>query len=237
MNARQAPALWLVLCGAGVGVFVVVTVFVFEGGQASEAGAAAFDRAFAEFLVQFRTRALTGRVIELSALGSAPVLMVFALFAYVFVLRARDRLGFLHLSVALLGAGVLARVIQGMFERDRPDTLLPFVVVTEGSFPSAHLFGAAASYVTFAFFYARYVPGRIAAASGYVVASVLILIIGLTRVYLGAHHATDVIAGIAGGVAWACLVAAVVSAWYRRTDLERFPRGQADRTELFRDRA
>jgi undecaprenyl-diphosphatase len=49
----------------------------------------------------------------------------------------------------------------------------------------------------------------------YVLASVMVLLIGATRIYLGAHHATDVMAGIAAGAAWAFLVAAAFSPWYR----------------------
>jgi membrane-associated phospholipid phosphatase len=51
--------------------------------------------------------------------------------------------------------------------------------------------------------------------ASYGFAAVLVLAIGATRVYLGAHHATDVMAGIAAGAAWALLVAAVFSFGYR----------------------
>ena len=202
--------------------FLAVTDFVFGAARSGEGGAAAFDRAIAQFLLEYRSPALTGRVMEVSALGSAPVLAVFALLACSVVLRARDWVGFLHLGVAMLGAGVWARLLQVMFERERPDTLLPFIVVTAGSFPSAHMFGATASYATFAFLYARHAPGLIAEATCCVLTCILVLLIGLTRIYLGAHHATDVMAGIAAGAAWAFLVAAVFSLWYRQRE-ERSP--------------
>ena len=213
---RSQPA-WPMLCAALLCAFgfVAVTSFVFSGGHVTP-GADHFDRAIEHFLQQFRAPALTGRVIEVSALGSAPVLMVLALLAYSIILRARDGTGFIHLSVALLGAGVWSRWLQHLFERERPDTLLPFLVVTKGSFPSAHLLGATACYVTFAFFYARYALRSAAgAAACYVVAASLVLVIGATRVYLGAHHATDVMAGIFAGAAWALVVAALVSLWSR----------------------
>lgn len=194
--------------------FFAVTDYVFDDAR-GKVGPAAFDRPIAQFFLESRSPALTGRVVEVSALGSAPVLAVFALLAYSVVLLARDRLGFLHLSIALLGASLWSRLLQGLFERARPEDLLSFVVVTKGSFPSAHMFGAAACYATFAFFYARYAPRLGAEVACYVVASVIVLLIGATRVYLGAHHATDVMAGIAAGAAWAFLVAAIFSLWYR----------------------
>lgn len=199
------------LCALG---FLAVSDFVFDDGGHVASEAAHFDRSIAQHAIQFRSPALTGRVIEVSALGSAPVLAVFALLTYSMILRVRDRLGFLHFSIALLGAGVWSRLLQHLFERERPETLMPFLVVTKGSFPSAHLFGATVCYATFAFFYARYAPRSSAVVVCYVVASALVLLIGGTRVYLGAHHGTDVIAGISGGAAWAFLLTAIFSFWY-----------------------
>jgi undecaprenyl-diphosphatase len=195
--------------------FAAVTAFVFDAARGGAAGPIAFDEPFARFLQQFRTPALTGRVIEVSALGSAPVLLVLALLAYSVMLKARDRVGLLHLSVTLLGAGVISRLLQHLFDRARPDNLVEIIVVTKGSFPSAHLFGAAACYATFAFFFARYARGLATELTAYAVAIFIVLMIGLTRIYLGAHHPTDVLAGIAAGWAWAFLVAAVFSSRYR----------------------
>ena len=189
-------------------------MFVFDDARHVSAGAADFDQSIAQFLQQFRSPALTGRVIEVSALGSAPVLAVFALLAYSVILGARDWLGFLHLSIAVAGAGVWSRLLQHLFERERPDSLLPFIVVTKGSYPSAHLFGAAACYMTFAFFYARYARRLSVEVACYVLASAVVLLIGATRIYLGAHHSTDIIAGMSAGAAWAFLLVAIFSLWY-----------------------
>jgi membrane-associated phospholipid phosphatase len=213
---RGSPRVWVMLgtaCICTIGFFVVTSLVFGDAGD-GKVGATAFDRRIAQFLYQFRSAALTGRVTEVSALGSAPVLLVLALLAYSVVVRARDWLGVLHLSTVLVGAGVLSRLLQHLFERARPEDLLPFIVVTKGSFPSAHLFGAAACYATFAFFYSRYASRLSTEIACHVLAFVLVLLIGVTRIYLGAHHATDVIAGIAAGGAWAFLVAAVFSLWY-----------------------
>jgi membrane-associated phospholipid phosphatase len=207
--------MWLMLgiaflCACG---FFLVADLVFDGGREVEVP---FDQHVAQFLQQFRSEAFTGRVGEVSALGSAPVLAMLALLAYSVILGARDRIGFAHLSIALLGASVWSRLLQALFDRERPENLLPSIVVTEGSFPSAHTFGAAACYVTFAFFHARYAARLGAKVAGYVFALVLVVLIGVTRIYLGAHHATDVIAGICAGAAWAFLVAAIFLPWYEK---------------------
>lgn len=212
-----SPRTWLLLGAAGLclAAFFAVTAFVFDEARQGAAGPVAFDQPFAHYLQQFRTPALTGRVIEVSALGSAPVLAMLALLAYSVVLRLKDRVGFLHLSLVLVGAGIVSRLLQHVFDRARPDGLIPIIVVTKGSYPSAHLFGAAACYATFALFYARYARGPRTELASHIVAAIVVVMIGLTRVYLGAHHPTDVIGGIAAGWAWAFLAAALMSRWDR----------------------
>lgn len=214
---RGSPQLWVMLGLACVCTFAffAISEFVFDDARGGSTGPVSFDEPFAQSLYRLRTPALTGRVIEVSALGSAPVLLVLALLMYSVILRARDWLGFIHLSVTLLGAGVLSRLLQHLYDRARPDDLIPIIVVTEGSYPSAHMFGAAACYATFAFFYARYARGLTTEVVCHAAAAALVLLIGVSRVYLGAHHATDVLAGIVGGWAWAFFAAAVFSYWYR----------------------
>ena len=209
-----SPRLWVTLGAACLFAlaFFALTEFVFDEARDGKAGPVAFDEPFAHSLQRLRTPALTGRVIEVSALGSAPVLLMLALLVYSVIFRARDWPGFFHLSVTLLGAGILSRLLQHLFDRARPDDLIPIIVVTKGSYPSAHLFGAAACYATFAFLYARYARSLATEVACYFVAAAIVLLIGATRVYLGAHHATDVLAGIAAGWAWAFLVAAIFAA-------------------------
>jgi undecaprenyl-diphosphatase len=212
-----SPRLWVLLFAAGacLAIFFATIAWVFEGASVVSPAAADFDRSISLALARFREGGPTGRVVEISALGSAPVLAIFAIVVYSLILRSRDWLGFAHLTTTLLGASVLSRLLQHVWDRARPETLLSYIVVTKGSFPSAHLFGAAACYFTFAFFYARYAGGRATEIAVHGLTALLVVLIGSTRVYLGAHHTTDVIAGIAGGWAWGLLVATLFSLWYR----------------------
>lgn len=212
------PRVWLMLGAAGfcLAIFFATVFWVFEGTTVVSAAAAEFDRSISLALAQFRDNGgPTGRMTEVSAVGSPAVVTIFAIVICSVMLKARDWLGFAHLTTALLTASVLSRLLQYVWDRPRPETLLPYLTVTKHSFPSAHMFGAAACYVTFAFFYARYSPGRTTEIVAHVLAALLVMAIGFTRVYLGAHHTTDVIAGMAGGWAYGLLVAAIFSLWYR----------------------
>jgi membrane-associated phospholipid phosphatase len=201
--------------GACLAIFFATVAWTFEGANAVTPAAAEFDRSISLALAQFRENGgPTGRMTEISASGSPAIVVIFAIVLASVILKSRDWLGFAHLVTALLSASVVSRLLQYLWERPRPETLLPYLTVTKHSFPSAHLFGAAACYVTFAFFYARYSTGRATEIVAHALAALLVLLIGFTRIYLGAHHATDVIAGIAGGWAYGLLVAVIFSLWY-----------------------
>lgn len=213
-----SPRLWVMLSAACLlGYwFTQVTDFVFDDVEEGDAESHAFDHAVAGFLQQFRTAWLTQVAVDLTSLGSGSVLTVFAVFAYSAVIAARDRRGFIHLSIALLGAMFWPEYLKGLFERERPPGVVHLVPVTTFSFPSGHSFGAASCYATFAFFFARYVPRIGAEIYCYILAAAIVTVVGLTRIYLGVHYATDVLAGVAAGGAWAFFLAAVFSFWYRQ---------------------
>lgn len=213
-----SPRLWVMLAIASALVFGFLEVVddVFDDPGEGETDAGAFDTSFGRFVQGFRSDTLTQIAINLTALGSASVLAVFALLAYGVVVGARDRVGFVHLTLALVGAFVFPELLKGHFARERPDALLHLVPVRSLSFPSGHSFGAAACYATFAFFFARFVPRWSTEVFCYVLAGLVVLTIGLTRIYLGVHYPTDVLAGFALGGAWAFFLAAVFSHWYRK---------------------
>jgi undecaprenyl-diphosphatase len=211
-----SPRLWVMLGLACfmTWVFIDVVGDVFD--EAIRGSALGFDKAFGQYVQSFRTPLLTEVAVNLTALGSASVLAVYALLGYAAVFGARDRVGFVHLTLAFVGAFLLPELLKEYFERERPDALLHLVPVRTLSFPSGHAFGAAACYATFAFFFARFVPRWSTELFCYVLAALIVLVIGMTRVYLGVHYPSDVVAGMAAGGAWAFFLAAIFSHWYRK---------------------
>src|SRR5688572_21465076 len=154
-NARKliaglpgSPRLWVLLGLASVLVFGFAEIVddVFDDPREGDHDAGSFDTSFGQYVQSFRSDLLTQVAIDLTALGSASVLSVFALLAYAVVLGARDRVGFIHLTLALVGAFALPELLKGYFVRERPDALVHLVTVRTLSFPSGHSFGAAACY-------------------------------------------------------------------------------------------
>ena len=112
---RVSLQTWTMLGGAGacLAIFLATVAFVFEGTNVVTHVAAEFDRSLSLALARFRDAGgPTGRVVEISALGSAPVLGVFAVVVCSAIVRSRDWPGLAHLATALLGASVLSRLLQ-----------------------------------------------------------------------------------------------------------------------------
>jgi undecaprenyl-diphosphatase len=206
------PRLWVMLCAASLLTYGFIEV----AESVVESGGHAFDNTVGHWLQSFRSATLTQIAINLTALGSSSVLLVFALLAYGVLVAARDRIGLMHLTLALAGAFLLPELLKDYFARDRPDALLHLVSVHSPSFPSGHSFGAAACYATFAFFFARYERRRRLEIFCFALATLVVVTIGMTRVYLGVHYATDVLGGLSAGAAWAFFLDAAFSLGYRK---------------------
>jgi len=104
-----------------------------------------------------------------------------------------------------VGAQVLNATLKVMYGRERPDAALRWVEIDTLSFPSGHATGSAVIYLTLGVLLARLTSNT--RQKIYLIGSALLLsfLVGLSRVYLGVHYPTDVIAGWALGVAWAQL--------------------------------
>jgi undecaprenyl-diphosphatase len=110
------------------------------------------------------------------------------------------------LIAALGGAGVVNALLKLVFQRPRPE--LAFVHLETYSFPSGHAAVATATFTTLAFVVGRR-SGRRRAVVVAATATALIVLVGFSRLYLGVHYLSDVLAGWSFGLAWAslCLIA------------------------------
>ncbi len=160
------------------------------------------------FIEKFRRPLITQMAVDLTSLGSSTVVaLLVALCIGVFVLL-KDWLGAVHLIIASLGSGFCVYAFKSILERPRPHVVPQLIEVTGFSFPSGHALGATALYLTIAIISARHFPRLGQRAVLFSFASLIALLIGGTRIYLGVHYPTDVASGMLLGAAWAFLVAA-----------------------------
>jgi undecaprenyl-diphosphatase len=153
---------------------------------------------------------------DVTALGSYAFLgfLTLGIIGYFLLTDRRRRAALVAASV--IGGLLLSNVLKAVFDRDRPD-IATEVKVFSASFPSGHAMLSAVSFLTLGALLAQ---GSLdVRVKAYVAALAIILTIavGTTRVYLGVHHATDVLAGWCVGSAWA-LLCWTVAEWLRRRD-------------------
>ena len=218
--AGRMPELSLLACllvvAGGIWLFLGIAEEVHEGDLAQ------FDR---RVLLSLRNPAdvedplgppwLEEAMRDLTALGSTVVLALITLATALYLVLAGKRRVALFLLVAVAGGVVLGSILKLVFERARPDLVTHAARVFTASFPSAHSMMSAVTYLTLGTLLAR-VQGRRRLKIYLIGLAILVtLAVGISRIYLGVHWPSDVLAGWALGASWAmlCWVAAL---WLQR---------------------
>lgn len=144
-------------------------------------------------------------VRDVTALGSTGVLTVVTLAAVGWLLISGKRRAAGFVLLAVVGGVVLSSLLKIGFARPRPDLVPHEMAVFTDSFPSGHTMMSAVVYLTLGDLLARAQPtvtGKVYLIS---LALILTLLVGCSRVYLGVHWPTDVLAGWAAGASWALM--------------------------------
>ena len=149
-------------------------------------------------------------VRDLTSLGSTIMLTLIVLVVAGYLLLIGKRASALLLLLSVIGAALLSQLMKALFDRSRPDVVPHLAYVDSLSYPSGHAMMSAVLYLTLGALLARAQTGRKQQAYVFGVAVLLALIVGMSRVYLGVHWPSDVLAGWSVGAAWAmgCLLAA-----------------------------
>lgn len=140
---------------------------------------------------------------DFTALGGVPVLTLMSLGIVGYLLMYGSRKIALVVFVAALGALVFSNVLKEILDRPRPDLVSHGTRVYTSSFPSAHAMQAATTYLTLGALLARVQRRRNIKLYIMSVAISITFLVGFSRVYLGVHWPTDVLAGWTAGAIWA----------------------------------
>jgi undecaprenyl-diphosphatase len=159
-------------------------------------------------------------VRDVTALGGNFVLTFVTLAVVGFLLLARKRGAALLVFASVAGGALLGTSLKLAFARPRPDLVPHGVEVYTASFPSSHAMLSAVTYLTLGALLARFEAKRRVKIYLLSVSVLLTALIGVSRVYLGVHWPTDVLAGWAIGAAWAMAVWLVALILQRRGRVE-----------------
>ncbi|WP_421995953.1 phosphatase PAP2 family protein [Roseococcus sp.] len=222
LTGRGAPLLRLrvarrllhgevVLVVALLALAVMLLAFVSLADEVIEGDMAGFDHAVVMFFRHGSDLAqpigpawLPEMVRDVTALGSFAVLGLVLAVSLAYLLMVGQRRIALFMAASVLGGTLVSTLLKQGFDRPRPDYPQMAQVFT-ASFPSGHALLSAVTYLTIGIILARVAGERHHRVFFVAVAVMLTLLIGASRVYLGLHYASDVLAGWSIGAAWATL--------------------------------
>ncbi|HEV3010377.1 MAG TPA: VTT domain-containing protein [Burkholderiales bacterium] len=166
---------------------------------------AALDARIAEWLHAHASPALTAVLLAVTHLNSTVAMGIWSAVFAVVLAKLRERYWMLTLALAVGGATLLNLVLKQAYERLRPSFDDPLVVLDSYSFPSGHTAAAVAFYgVLAAFLVSRFYDARRRAAC-VVGAIAAVALVAFSRLYLGAHYLSDVVAAVCSSTAWLVL--------------------------------
>jgi undecaprenyl-diphosphatase len=199
----------LALLLAFAGVMCGIWLFGLIAGEVMEGDTQAFDQ---KLLLAMRHPGsheplgppeLQDAARDVTALGGVTVLTLLTLITGGFLLLTGKRHMALFVYGSVAGGALVAGILKSFFQRARPDLVPHGAYVSTTSFPSGHSMLSAVTYLTLGALLARSQPRKRLKAYFLLLATVLTLSVGLSRVYLGVHWPTDVLAGWTAGASWA----------------------------------
>jgi undecaprenyl-diphosphatase len=209
------------------GFYTTVGVFLTFGAAAALLGAWAFarlavrvqtgrtqsiDESILRWIGSSHHPAVEHAMLEITFLGTGLVVTMIVLVAGLFLWLTEHRHSAALLVFTSLGALILNNLIKMGFDRPRPQIFTWGTHALTSSFPSGHAMSAAAVYFTVAYLAARLQRRMSAKVLTVFCAVVVVLLISLSRLYLGVHYPSDVLAGFVLGLGWAGFCMAMLEA-------------------------
>ena len=158
---------------------------------------------------------------DITALGGVTALMLItgAVVGYLLICKTYHAVWLV--LIATVGGLLVSSALKLFFDRPRPSVVPHLAHVSTASFPSGHSMLSAVVYLTLGALLARLLPQRSLRIYVLFVAMSLTFLIGVSRVYLGVHYPTDVLAGWAVGLAWSIMCWLIARALQRRGKVEQ----------------
>ena len=163
------------------------------------------DQQLSAWLARNRTPSLTTFFIVVTSLGSTVAGVIAATVLGIYLLLRRQRYWFAATMLTIAGGALLNRFLKLAFQRARPELDDPMMSFAGYSFPSGHTMSATVVFGTLALYLftrKKNYRSRLVVVG---LAILVILMVAFSRIYLGAHYLTDVLAAMAEGMAWLSL--------------------------------
>lgn len=204
LQARLSPEGYMGLHLTVGAIVILLSAWGFTelADEIAEGDLARLDEGAVAFVQSYANPAVTQTARVISWLGSVAFLTAASVVAALVFLRKRWFDAILGLALTMLGGSLLNVLLKQLFQRQRPVFENPIVNLTSFAFPSGHTMGATLFYMFIAAVVAYAMKSRRIRVLAFASALLLIALIGMTRIYLGAHFVTDVVGAIVAGTAW-----------------------------------
>ena len=214
--ARHIRGFWGALAAfftVGVAVGVVATgIFGLIATVVADGATQRLDERVLSWFEAHRTPLRDEVMGQITTLGDGIVLWMLVIVSSVFLWQTKHRWSVAVLLIGVIGGSFLNEALKVAFGRPRPGDVLHLDAVSSLSFPSGHAMVSLITYGSVAYLVARLEPTPRLRRTTWLVTSIIILAIGISRLYLGVHYPSDVIAGFLAGLAWLAFVASGVTA-------------------------
>jgi len=175
------------------GVFILLAAIVASGAVNG------IDVVAVNYVYSLRSEILTRIMLGVSFLGSAPFISIAAIIFVLAFWIKRYKNEAIILAATLLSSVAIDNALKYFIRRGRPDVAALDTGITY-SFPSGHAMNSLVFYGLLAYFAPRWIKNRRALFAVDAAAIILVALIGFSRIYLGAHYLTDVVAGWVAGL-------------------------------------
>ncbi len=193
-----------------IGLIISIAAMFFFGwlsGEMREGDTARFDDSIRGFVHSFATPFLTEVMRLASFLGSTLFLVLLGLVVFgVFYYLKRRRAAILF-AITTIGATILLVSLKLAFHRVRPEPFFDTILPTSFSFPSGHSLASFCFYLALAAIVTNRIKNLSFKIIIWIFSAALVLLIGISRIYLGVHYPSDVVAGFVVGFIWVITIA------------------------------
>jgi undecaprenyl-diphosphatase len=210
MNDKKpfSPAIWISLFSViGFGAMAIL----FHSNKIT-----AFDTAVTSFIQGLNSPFLTQVMKVFTFIGAGVPIAVIAVLIMILLFTVfKHRRELVLFAAVIIGSALLNLALKTIFHRARPD-LNRLIEITGYSFPSGHAMAAVTLYGILTYLLWKHIPSQVGRNFLLIFSAFMIIMIGLSRIYLGVHYPSDVIAGFLASGAWLAF-----SIWFYRRRFSR----------------
>lgn len=198
-----------VILAVSLSIFIFILINVLDGNTGN------FDNNVYNAVISLKSNFITCIVRIITRFGDAEMLILIAIICLIFI--KNKKIGG-SIAINLASVGLINHILKEIIQRPRPPIELRMVEESSFSFPSGHAMASMAFYGLIIYFISKNMKNNKLKKVICIILSILIFLIGTSRIYLGVHYATDVLAGFAISIVYLILYITFVLKLFKIND-------------------